>query len=90
MAATLCYALREATDEAVRRGVPRQAAMDFILGHLKIELAIAFGAFPQGKFSDGALLAIEQARPKIFRENWLNRVFDPNAVLESVKEICES
>ena len=90
VAATLCYALRDATDEAVRRGVPRQAAMDFILGHLKIELAIAFGTFPQGKFSDGALLAIEKARPKIFREGWLDRVFDPNAVLESVKEICES
>ena len=32
-----------------------QAAHDFMLGHLNIELAIAFGAFPEGKFSDGAL-----------------------------------
>ena len=86
--ATLCLALREATDEAVRRGVPRQAAIDFMLGHLNIELAIAFEVFPEGKFSDGALYAIDQARPQIFREGWLERIFDPVAVKRSVTEIC--
>ncbi len=86
--ATLALALREATDEAVRRGVPEQAAHDFLLGHLTIELAIAFGIFPEGKFSDGALHAIAQAKPVIFREDWLDRVFAPEAVLQSVKDIC--
>jgi len=86
--ATLCLALREATDEAVRRGVPRQAAIDFMLGHLNIELAIAFEQFPEGRFSDGALYAIAQARPQIFREGWLERIFDPAAVKRSVDEIC--
>ncbi len=87
--ATLALSLREAVEEAVRRGVPQQAAMDFMLGHLNIELAIAFGAFPEGKFSDGALLAIEKARPRIFREGWLDRIFDPQAVRESVRDICD-
>jgi D-apionate oxidoisomerase len=86
--ATLALALREATDEAVRRGVPEQAAHDFMLGHLNIELAIAFGIFPGGKFSDGALHAIEKARPVILREDWLDRVFAPEAVLQSVRDIC--
>lgn len=86
--ATLALALREATDEAVRRGVPAEAARDFILGHLNIELAIAFGIFPEGKFSDGALYAIEAARPKIFRDGWLDSIFAPDAVLASVKAIC--
>lgn len=86
--ATFALALRDATDEAVRRGVPEQAARDFILGHLTIELAIAFGIFPEGKFSDGALHAIAQARPVIFRDDWLERVFAPDAVLQSVKDIC--
>lgn len=88
--ATLSLAMREAVDEAVRRGVPEQAATDFMLGHLKIELAIAFGVFPEGKFSDGALLAIEKARPLIFKEGWLDRIFDPEAVKASVKEICNT
>ncbi len=86
--ATLALALRDATDEAVRRGVPEQAAHDFMLGHLNIELAIAFGIFPGGQFSDGALKAIETAKPVIFRDGWLDRVFDPDAVLTSVKDIC--
>lgn len=86
--ATLALALRETTDEAVRRGVPAEAARDFMLGHLNIELAIAFGAFPEGKFSDGALYAIDAARPKIFRDGWLDAIFAPEAVLSSVKEIC--
>ncbi len=57
--ATFALALGEATDEAVRRGVPKQAAIDFTIGHLNIELAIASGIFPKGKFSDGALQAID-------------------------------
>ena len=86
--ATLALALREATDEAVRRGVPEQAAIDFMLGHLNIELAISFGVFPEGKFSDGALHAIAKARPMIFRDDWLERVFAPAAIMKSVKDIC--
>jgi len=86
--ATMALALREATDEAIRRGVPADAARDFMLGHLNIELAIAFGIFPEGKFSDGALHAIEAARPKVFRDGWLDSIFAPEAVLASVKEIC--
>jgi hypothetical protein len=88
VAITMCMALREATDEAVRRGVPRQAAFDFVLGHLNIGLAIAFEAFPEGRFSDGALHAIKEAQPQIFRDGWLERVFSPAAVLRSVKDIC--
>lgn len=86
--ATLCLALRDAVEEAVHRGVPREAAMDFMLGHINIELAIAFEAFPDGKFSDGALHAIEQAKPVIFKEGWLETIFEPKAVLQSVKDIC--
>ena len=86
--ATFALALREATDEAVRRGVPRQAAVDFIIGHLNIELAIAFGIFPEGRFSDGALQAIAKAKPVIFREGWIDRVFSLAAVMQSVKDIC--
>ena len=88
VAATLSLALRDATDRAVAMGVPEAAAHDFVLGHLKIELAIAFGIFPEGKFSDGALMAIDKAKTVIFRENWLDEVFSLDAVKKSVEEIC--
>jgi len=87
--ATLVQALRDATDEAARRGVPKDAAMDFMLGHLSIELAILFDVFP-GQFSDGAKLAIERAGSVIFKEGWLDQVFAPEAVRASVAEICKS
>lgn len=88
VAATLSLALRDATDRAVAMGVPEAAAHDFVLGHLKIELAIAFGIFPEGKFSDGALMAIDKAKTVIFKENWLDEVFSLDAVKKSVEEIC--
>jgi D-apionate oxidoisomerase len=88
--AKFALALRVATDEAVRRGVPKQAAIDFILGHLNIELAIAFRICPEGKFPDGALQAIDKAKPVIFRDGWIGRVFAPAAVPKSVKDICEA
>lgn len=89
VAATMSLALRDATDRAVSMGVPEAAAHDFVLGHLKIELAIAFGIFPEGKFSDGALMAIDKAKSVIFKEDWLDQVFSLEAVKKSVQEICE-
>jgi len=84
--ATLCQALKDATDEAVRRGVPKQAAYDFMLGHLKIELSIIFGFYP-GRFSDGAIMAIKEATPRLFRDGWLDQVFDPEAIARSTRAI---
>lgn len=44
---------------------------------------------PGARLSDGALHAIAQARPVIFREGWLERVFSPDAVRASVRDICD-
>ena len=89
VAATMCMALREATDRAVSLGVPPQAARDFILGHLNIELAIAFEEFPEGQFSDGAMLAIDNAKSVLFKDDWLDQVFNLPAINKSVSDICE-
>ena len=79
--------LREATDEAVRRGVPAAAARDFLLGHMRVELAIVFQEKEGAVFSDGALKAIERAKPVLFRPDWM-RVFDQDAIVESVRHIA--
>lgn len=85
--ATLVTAMGEAIDAAVARGVPREAAYDFMMGHVGIEMAIVFGWLPGGQFSDGAKYAIEQAKKRILREDWLG-VLDSDEVLESVRAIC--
>lgn len=85
---TCLMMLREATDEAVRRGVPPAAARDFILGHMRVELAIAFEEKEGACFSDGALKAIARAKPVIFQPDW-KKVFEPDAIAESVRVITD-
>jgi D-apionate oxidoisomerase len=85
--ATCITVLREAMEIAVQKGVPKQAVYDFCLGHIRTELAIVFG-FAQFPFSDGAIKAIEQNKPRIFREDWKDVITIP-ALQESVRQICE-
>lgn len=84
--ATCVAFMREALDEAVRRGAPPEAARDFMLGHMQIEIAILFNLFKEGVFSDGAKRAIEKAKAKLFQPNW-KRVFDDDELMASVKDI---
>jgi len=83
----LVRALREVLEEAVRRGVPRAAAEDFLYGHIKVELGIAFG-LAQFPFSDGALLISEFGKERIFKEDWL-KVFEPASVKEQTQMIVK-
>ena len=50
---------KQAMDRAIEMGVPREAAWDFVTGHIRTELAIVFG-FADFPFSDGAKKAVEQ------------------------------
>ncbi len=84
--ATCVSIVREAMDEAIRRGVPAQAAQDFIEGHLRIEIAILFGHLPGAQFSDGAKKAVERAKQSLFQPDW-KKVFEPEAVAESIRMI---
>lgn len=81
----LVKALREALEEAVRRGVPREAAEDFMYGHIKVELGIAFGRAPF-PFSDGAQLIAGYGQQRIFRDDWLS-LFEPESIKEQTRMI---
>jgi D-apionate oxidoisomerase len=74
----LITALREALEAAVRRGVPRAAAEDFMYGHIRVELGIAFGRAPF-PFSDGAKLIAGYGQRRILRDDWLT-LFEPEDV----------
>ena len=81
----LIMLLREALKEAVRCGVPRAAAEDFMYGHIKVPLGIAFERvnFP---FSDGAKLVAEYGRRQIIQPDW-KKVFSPASIAEQVQII---
>lgn len=83
--ATCIVIVKEAMDEAIRRGVPPEAARAFILGHLQIELAIVFGDI-NSPFSDGAMKAIENAKSALFRDDW-KRIFDEDEMARSAASI---
>lgn len=83
--ATCLTVIREATDEAIRRGVPAQAAKDFVLGHINVELAILFDEL-DWDFSAGCKLAIEAAKEEIFQPDW-RKVFDEANLKASVAAI---
>lgn len=83
--ASLLSVMKEALDEVVARGVPEEAARDFLLGHMNILAAVTFGQV-QGVFSDACNLAIEFGKPVLMKDDW-KRVFEPDEIAASIKRI---
>jgi hypothetical protein len=85
VAATLLVVMREAMDEVVARGVPKEAARDFLLGHLNVLGAVIFGEV-DGVFSDACNKAIEFGKPVLMQPNW-KKVFEPQEIADSIRRI---
>jgi hypothetical protein len=83
--ATLLDVMREALDEVIRRGVPAEAARDFLLGHMNILAAVIFKEQP-GAFSDACNKAIAFGKPALMRSDW-KRVFEPTEIMASIRRI---
>jgi len=83
--ASLLDVMREAMDEVVARGVPKEAARDFLLGHLNILGAVIFDEI-DGVFSDACNKAIEFGKPVLMKEDW-KRVFEPDEIAASIQRI---
>lgn len=83
--ATLLDAMREAMEESIARGVPREAARDFLLGHMNILAAVTFGEV-NGVFSDACNKAIVFGKDTILKPDW-KRLFEPEEILASVHRI---
>ena len=83
--ATLLHVMREAMDEVVARGVPAEAARDFLLGHMNILGAVIFDEM-EGVFSDACNKAIEFGVPAMMRDDW-KRVFETEEITASIHRI---
>ena len=83
--ASLLDVMREAMDEVVARGVPAEAARDFLLGHMNILGAVIFKEQP-GVFSDACNKAILFGKPVLMRDDW-KRVFEPDEIAASIRRI---
>ena len=83
--ASLLVVMRDAMNEVVERGVPKEAARDFLLGHMNVLGAVIFEEV-DGVFSDACNKAIEFGVPALMRDDWKN-VFEPKEIAESIKRI---
>jgi hypothetical protein len=83
--ASLLDVMREAMDEVIARGVPAEAARDFLLGHMNILGAVIFKEQP-GVFSDACNKAIQFGKPMLMRDDW-KRVFEPEEIAASIRRI---
>ena len=83
--ASLLVVMREAMDEVVKRGVPPEAARDFLLGHMNVLGAVIFKEV-DGVFSDACNKAIEYGVPALMRDDW-KKVFEPQEITDSIERI---
>ena len=79
--------IKEGLDEAIRRGVPAEAARAFLMGHINIQLAITFGEV-DARYSDGALKMLAEAQSVLFKPDW-KKVFEPEAVRAQLESILK-
>ena len=79
--------IKEGLDEAIRRGVPAEAARAFLMGHINIQLAITFGEV-DARYSDGALKMLAEAQSVLFKPDW-KKVFEPEAVKAQLESILK-
>jgi D-apionate oxidoisomerase len=85
LAQTCMEVVKEGYDRTVAAGVPADAARDFVLGHLRIQIAVLFGEV-NGTFSDAAYKISKRAKPVLFREGW-QRIFELPDIREQVRDI---
>jgi D-apionate oxidoisomerase len=85
LCASLLDVMREALDEVVAKGVPREAARDFLLGHMNVLGSVIFKE-TDGVFSDACNKAIQFGKPMLMRDDW-KRIFDMDEIAASIKRI---
>ena len=78
--------VREGMEEIIKRGVPAEAAREFLLGHINIQLAVLFKELPNAVFSDAANKALQRGRSILFKDDW-KQIFEPENVLQQVIDI---
>ena len=80
---TMVHAVDECAD---RYGIDRQAALDFMIGHLNVEIAMWFGYSPKVP-SDAALRLMEFAKTIVVKDDW-REALNPAKVKQAAELIA--
>lgn len=85
LAQTCMEVVRKGYDKIVDMGVPEAAARDFVLGHLRIQIAVLFKEV-NGTFSDAAYKISKRAMPILFKDDWA-KIFEMDDIRMQVRDI---
>ena len=89
LAMSMVDIMAEAVDEcADRYGIAREAAQDFLIGHLNVEIAMWFGFSPKVP-SDAAIRMVSFGKQLIIKDNWRD-VLSPAMVRKAADLIADS
>jgi hypothetical protein len=84
---TCMVIMTEAIEEAVKQGVPPEAARQFVLGHMNVNIGILF-KYIDAQLSDGAKMAVARARTRLFQPDW-KELFKRENIMAEVKAITQ-
>lgn len=82
---TCVYMMKEALDEAIRMGVPKAVAHDFLFSHLRSMVGEVF-LLDSATISDGARVAVAEAKKQILQPDWM-KIMRIENIKESVRKI---
>ena len=83
---SLVSVFKELLEAMDKRGIPKDAAMSFLLGHIKIALAILLlGSNPA---SDAAMIAMNYGKDKLIKEDW-KKVLTGESLHEVLKKMLK-
>jgi len=87
LAQTCMEIVKEGYECVIAKGIPADCARDFVLGHLRIQIAVLFGEV-NGTFSDAAYKISRRAKPVLFKDGW-QRIFEMHDIRDQVRDITQ-
>ena len=83
LGATTLYAMAETVDEAERRGIPREASISFLTGHIYNLSANFLGLLGKTPVSDACKVAMGIGNRLVLREDW-KRIWEDDILDKSI------
>lgn len=83
LGASTLYAMAETVNEAERRGIPREAAVSFLTGHINILSAVFLGKMGNVQVSDACKVAVGLGNRLVLRDDW-KRIWEDDVLDRSI------
>ena len=83
LGASTLYAMAETVNEAVRRGISRDAAVSFLTGHINILSAVFLGKMGNVQVSDACKVAVQLGNRLVLRDDW-KRIWEDDVLDKAI------